>query len=234
MGVCTGQLPQYVAGFDGQHSWVNLQNPAGLRVSYITATAWVYLNSYNNYNNAECQEAVSQWGGGSNGWILRAVNGGGDGCGGPIPPSTPVSSQVFAWGGGTTGYSCVVGIIPLKTWTFMTLTYDGSTLQGWLNGQSKCSTPVASSLMINGQSAIGSAATAGDPFNGTIANVQIYNVSLSANQIQALYLEGIGGAPMKLQNLVGWWPLNGNSNDYSGNNNNGVPTSLTFTSQYGK
>ena len=71
-------------------------------------------------------------------------------------------------------------------------------------------------------------------FNGAIADVQIYNASLSANQVQALYLEGMGGAPMKLQNLMGWWPLNGNSGDYSGNNNNGVPTSVAFTSQYGK
>jgi len=74
----------------------------------------------------------------------------------------------------------------------------------------------------------------GGYYNGILANVQVYNASLSANQVQALYLEGIGGAPMKLQNLIGWWPLNGNSNDYSGNNNNGVPTNVVFTSQYGK
>jgi len=70
-------------------------------------------------------------------------------------------------------------------------------------------------------------------FNGYIANVQLYNTSLSANEIQALYLEGIGGAPIDLQNLVGWWPLNGNANDYSGNSNNGVPTTnATFSSNW--
>jgi len=69
-------------------------------------------------------------------------------------------------------------------------------------------------------------------FNGTIANVQIYNTSLSANEIQALYLEGIGGAPINLQHLVGWWPLNGNANDYSGNGNNGVPSNVIFVSNW--
>ncbi len=69
-------------------------------------------------------------------------------------------------------------------------------------------------------------------FNGTIANVQIYNTSLSASEMQGLYAEGIGGAPIDLQNLVGWWPLNGNANDYSGNNNNGVPTGVTFVSNW--
>jgi hypothetical protein len=69
-------------------------------------------------------------------------------------------------------------------------------------------------------------------FNGLIANVQIYNTSLSPSEIQALYQEGIGGAPIRLQNLVGWWPLNGNANDYSGNGHNGVPNGVTFTSNW--
>jgi hypothetical protein len=71
-------------------------------------------------------------------------------------------------------------------------------------------------------------------FNGIIANMQVYNTSLDVNQIQTLYQEGIGGAPVSPQNIVGWWPLNGDTKDYSGNNNNGVPTAVTYTAQYGK
>ncbi|MCL4373435.1 MAG: LamG domain-containing protein [Candidatus Marsarchaeota archaeon] len=71
-----------------------------------------------------------------------------------------------------------------------------------------------------------------DAMLGDIADVQIYNSALSENDIQALYLEGIGGAPIKLQNLVGWWPLNGNANDYSGNGNNGVATGVNFVSNW--
>jgi len=66
----------------------------------------------------------------------------------------------------------------------------------------------------------------------SIANVQIYNTSLSANDIQALYQEGIGGAPIDLQHLVGWWPLNGNANDYSGNGNNGQINNVNFISNW--
>ena len=69
-------------------------------------------------------------------------------------------------------------------------------------------------------------------WTGQIANVQIYNTSLSGPEVNALYLEGIGGAPIDLQNLVGWWPLNGNANDYSGNGNNGVPNNVMFTSSW--
>jgi len=68
--------------------------------------------------------------------------------------------------------------------------------------------------------------------NASMANVQIYNASLSGVDIQALYKEGIGGAPINLQNLVGWWPLNGNAKDYSGNGNEGVATNVIFISDW--
>ena len=80
--------------------------------------------------------------------------------------------------------------------------------------------------------AISGTPTTGSALDGSMANVQIYNTSLSQSEVTALYQEGIGGAPINIQNLVGWWPLNGNSNDYSGNGNNGVPTSVTFTSSW--
>jgi hypothetical protein len=70
--------------------------------------------------------------------------------------------------------------------------------------------------------------------NGQISNVQIYNTSLDASSIATLYQEGIGGAPVDPSHLVGWWPLNGDVKDYSGNNNNGAPTAITYTAQYGK
>ncbi|MCL5101779.1 MAG: LamG domain-containing protein [Candidatus Marsarchaeota archaeon] len=65
-------------------------------------------------------------------------------------------------------------------------------------------------------------------FNGSLTNVQLYNTSLSTNDVQVLYQEGIAGAPVNPQNLVAWYPLNGNTNDYSGNVDNGVPYNITY------
>ena len=64
------------------------------------------------------------------------------------------------------------------------------------------------------------------------SNVQIYNTSLSQAEITALYHEGIGGAPIDPNNIVGWWPLNGNAQDYSGNGNNGQATGVSYTSTW--
>ena len=69
-------------------------------------------------------------------------------------------------------------------------------------------------------------------FSGQLANVQIYNTSLSQAEITALYHEGIGGAPVDPNHIVGWWPLNGNAQDYSGNGNNGAATAVTYTSAW--
>ncbi len=66
-------------------------------------------------------------------------------------------------------------------------------------------------------------------FQGSLSNVQIYNASLTADQVQYLYKEGIGGAPIYLQRLVGWWPINGDTIDYSGNNNNGMPANVIYS-----
>lgn len=64
--------------------------------------------------------------------------------------------------------------------------------------------------------------------SGYLSNFQYYNTTLSSNTIQALYQEGIGGAPININNLVMWLPLNGNLNDYSGNGNNGFLNSNTY------
>ena len=70
----------------------------------------------------------------------------------------------------------------------------------------------------------------GTPFIGNMSNVQMYNTALSQAQINMLYSEGMGGAPIPNAGLVGWWPLDGNANDYSGNNNNGVATNVNWVS----
>jgi hypothetical protein len=61
---------------------------------------------------------------------------------------------------------------------------------------------------------------------GELANVQLYSSALSQSQIEQLYEEGITGIPVNMSTLEGWWPINGNANDYSGNNNIGIINSV--------
>ena len=63
---------------------------------------------------------------------------------------------------------------------------------------------------------------------GQVSDVQIYNVSLTPSQVTALYNEGLSGVPITKNNIIGWWPLDGNPLDYYGNNNLQLG-SLSFT-----
>jgi hypothetical protein len=133
----------------------------------------------------------------------------------------------------------------VNAWSFVGYTYSGgANVIVYDNGQSQTGTiPTLNTVIPSSDpSDIGRASNnyinLADNFNGSIADVQLYNTSLSANEINELYIEGIGGAPIRLQNIVGWWPLNGNANDYSGNgnsgavSNNGVIFSTAWTSGY--
>ena len=117
----------------------------------------------------------------------------------------------------------------LNTWHNMVATYNSPTGVLYLDGVNVGSS--TGSYIGNSQNLL--IGTGGSwYFNGQITNVQIYNTSLSANSISSLYIEGIGGAPINTRNLVGWWPLNDNANDYSGNGDNGVATSVFYTTNW--
>ena len=114
--------------------------------------------------------------------------------------------------------------IPRNQWSFVGVTYTTSNAYLYYNNQSQQVTLTGVNTVLSGSplSAIGGISGSGIPnFQGSIDNVQVYNTSLQANQVIALYKEGLDGLPVVSSNDVAWWLLNGNANDYSGNRNNG-------------
>jgi hypothetical protein len=69
----------------------------------------------------------------------------------------------------------------------------------------------------------------GEEFSGQIADVQLYNTTLTPYQIDTLYSQGIDAPPVTFASLSGWWPLNGNTNDYSRYKNNGTVAVVSGT-----
>ena len=141
------------------------------------------------------------------------------------------------------GFSVATG-----RWYFLTLTYNAGTStehfyidnisQGISSGAASIIPTTGISYLVHLGGQAGEGGCYPEPsgnwqsMDGELSNVQFYNTTLSSNNIKALYDEGIGGAPIDIPYLIGWWPLNGNANDYSGNGNNGVPTGVTFTSNW--
>jgi len=225
MGVCTGQLPQYIGVFNGA-GYINAPSSTKWYSDSLTVSLWFQAYAWGRILIGTSPSGVYNW---------MLYNAG-------MPQGLGFVTYYTNNVGGGTFLLPEYSNFQLNTWyhVVMVRSFSGSTVtaQIYVNGVSKVTSTANNFQSWTQDTAqplrIGSTPTTSNNWNGLIANVQIYNTSLSANEIQALYIGGMGTPPLVLQNMVGWWPLNGNANDYSGNNNNGVPTAVTFTSQYGK
>ncbi len=235
-GPCNAGIPQYVVETQGPFASGCAAEPLFLNVNgigsefpsgstnSITISSW-----YNVFASTGTTDTI---------FHIRALT--------PAPGGTGVSCNTQGCNFPDTELynplpqQCNYGVCPdSNIWHFVAITLSNSgTAKMYLDGAEMSSMYVDSgtwSTVLQGiyNLEIGSwNSGCGDPFNGMISNVQVYNTALSQNGIKALYQEGISGAPINLRNLVGWWPLNGDTNDYSGNGNNGVPGNIIYVSQY--
>ena len=215
-GACNGELPQYVAYFNGQSYFQMSSNQyVPIEGNAVTITAWI-----NPSQTSSVGQVVSV---GGNAWNYL------------IETGTEFSFCFIASNGGGT---CVVNPKPLRsnTWYFVAGGYNPSdtTAFAYIDDSLETSNfgtmsyePPYQTVRI-GTSQSGTIQF----FSGMIANVQVYNATLSGEDVNALYAGGIGGAPIKPQNLVGWWPLNGDGNDYSGNLNGGTGHNVEFSGSW--
>ena len=222
-GQCNGLLPQYVAEFSGQTGSNVIINEAPQYAipDSISETVWVNLQNVGSSINLGIISPATQ------AYPLLFVQSG-------------VQSFKYAILAGPTQYYDDSYFTPqTNKWYFVVGTYNQITgivsiyVDGEYYGSVQSNPPAGTAQTQYGNGwAIGSFPSQNTYTQAMMADVQIYNTTLSPAEVNALYLEGIGGAPIRPQNLVGWWPLNGNANDYSGNNNNGQLNSVTFSSSW--
>ncbi|MDE1833203.1 MAG: LamG domain-containing protein [Candidatus Micrarchaeota archaeon] len=213
-GVCNGQLPQFVGSFLTNRN-ISISSLSGLGTGQVTFTAWV---------NVETGAASGER-------LLSVGETSGTGFFVVVPSG---SSTVRFWVNTAAGVNDADASFPgYGRWMFVSGTYNGASIVAYENGTAGTPTSVSSTMNTpTSGTSIGSN-NAGLYFcNCLISNIQIYNTALTANDIKAIYLEGIGGSPINLQNLVGWWPLNGDAVDYSGNGDNGAISNVIWTSQW--
>jgi concanavalin A-like lectin/glucanase superfamily protein len=93
-----------------------------------------------------------------------------------LHPRTPPSGKNIVFG---------PSALPLKTWTHLALTYDSATIRFYVNGVLVDSSPETSSITTSAKPlCVGGDPTQGQFFNGIIDEVRVYNVALTAAQIQ--------------------------------------------------
>jgi hypothetical protein len=209
-GTC-GYLPMYVASFPASGGGISLQVNSYLEPQQVTIGAWFFEADRSKVRCYPSAAGVNN--GFTHGYIL-------------LFSCKDDAGSGLIIGNGT---ECWCPQAPkIGSWVHVVGTYNGSLMKVYFNGQlvrnCNCKGPID-------YTGVGGTVASGT--NVSITNVQIYNTALTPQEIQYLYQQGLGGGPVRLQNLVGWWPLNGDAKDYSGNNNHGrIYGGVTFVQNY--
>ena len=229
-GTCIGQLPLSVAKFDGTTAYAVIpQQNFTTNRNLQSLGVWVYLNAlptgsyyapvvaqqdpiYSSFHNLMGVDGTSIYVD-TNGNVIY-----------DLTTACPISCLLTQ----TLQAQVTDAVVPDR-WYYIYTTAEVQ-VSGVANTVSICVASSPSSITCNTLTAttglnspsidtayytVGSDLS-GDYLSGYISNLQIYDSVLSPANANALYLEGIGGAPIDINQLVGWWPLNGNIDDYSG------------------
>jgi hypothetical protein len=233
-----GDLGTKVATFVG-NEYISVPNEPSLDpANAISAFAWIDSSS----NTSAIFDKEESYG-----MSLGSI--------GDVPaPKNLVGNGIFSAGIAVNGESSGANAIcqgypfPLlkNTWYFVGYTYNGTSIDQYVDGVPYCSYPQSGSVMPSSKPLVFGGPNNTDEdndndahsditvyVNASLANVQLYNTSLQPQQVSRLYEQGIRGIPISGAGLFGWWPLDGNANDYSGNGNNGQDFGVNFTSPAG-
>lgn len=146
------------------------------------------------------------------------------------------------------------GSIPSKQWSFVTATITTDVSPNvilYINGNQVAKKAFSSItgiigcqntneiIIIGNYGGPCGAYTGTSLFNGSISNAQIYNNVLTPESINALYSEGITGAPITFNGLLGWYLLNGNAPfnganviNYESTTTFGTPNNVIYPTTY--
>ena len=158
------------------NSWVTVPNSSSLDLTTgMTLEAWVDPSSLSSPDQGWASAISKEHENSINdiSYALYAAEGTG----------APPAGHILV---GSTDYGTVGGsALPLNTWTFLSATYDGSTLKMYVNGTQVGSTKITGSIFTTSDPLRIGGDWDSEMFTGLIDNVRIYNTALTQAQIQS-------------------------------------------------
>ena len=183
----------YALEFDGTNDYISIPNSTDFNLgTSFTISGWFNVTSYVSNMGYISFDSSTR------GWFLFHQN------------------TNLALYDGTSVATLNSNLQPTNEWNSYIITYDGTDLIFYLNGQQNSTQSVSINLQTNGNDGqIGNQQfAAGRFYNGSISNLSIWNTALSSSQVTEIYNEGV---PSNLNNhsaysnLVSWWQLGSNS-----------------------
>jgi len=206
--------------FDGTDDYVTVADDASLDVTTISISVWIFWDDDGDVNEGIVSHANNSLG--SNGWWFSI-----SGSSANDIQFTFADTDFFSSGAISTG-----------EWTHLAVTYDGSNVRFYKNGNADGVTASSASITNSADTfkigreynVYGTTAY----LNGQITDLAVWSAVLTAGEIELLADSKIKRMPLQIQptNLNGYWPMNdepdgssadGNTFiDQSGNGNNGT------------
>ncbi|HVV25800.1 MAG TPA: LamG domain-containing protein [Candidatus Saccharimonadales bacterium] len=206
--------------FDGTSGYISVNDADQLSPSSITVSAWIYPVS----GGSGSYDIVSK--NGNSEYRYRFNSG---------------SRTITVFDRGATNSLSTTATIPFNQWSLVSFTGDSSGLKIYINGQlSRSGGSAYAPPNTAGKLFIGSYTTTSELFDGSIADVRIYNRALSADEMANIYNSynsqvnlyqsaGSGGPVNLAAGLIGYWPFAGNARDATPYSNNGTVNGATLT-----
>ncbi len=207
------------ARFNGNNAYAIAQNQPWLNTSLVTVSLWLNISTYPSSG-----ARIISYGdndtltGHYTGWFFF------------LNSSGLLRFSIMNGTGQTT--VSTPGKLSVNTWYNVVGVYNGSYLGLYVNGILAQRKKISTSIMPPGPSVnltIGRGLI-GDSrfFNGYISDVQIYALPLGPVSIADLYNYGMQAAPLSSGQPVAWYPLQGDTNDYSAYSNIAFPYYISY------
>ena len=195
--------------FDGSNDYLDAGNPSALNLTgnEVTLSVWARLESVSSEG-----KIIAKWAdAGAKFQYLLSTNSG-DKC-------------LFAIYDGGTRIAQGTTTLVIGTWYHIAGTYDGSNARVYCHGVEEDSTSTVGNMPSTTAPVRIGAGSGGSgtesPFDGDIGHAAIWDKPLTAGEIESLSV-GINPLKIQLENLQGYWPLNGQSSEFDIVNSNNM------------
>ncbi|MGI8640917.1 MAG: LamG-like jellyroll fold domain-containing protein [Pyrinomonadaceae bacterium] len=145
----------------------------------ITIEGWVNPTVFSNFGTIVNKGRLDTFGGQP--YSVLTVNGGGS------------IALNFRLGNSSTYDDIVGGSIPLNAYTHFGATYDGTTMNLYVNGMLKATKTTTIGTLANDNLGLHIGSSTGFSFFGAIDEISLYNRALSLSEIQAIFNAGTAG-----------------------------------------
>lgn len=212
----------HVAKFNGVNSYISA--PASTKLSpeagsfgAMSLCGWYKINTLSGYHGLLFKGTQAP----SSGSISEFA----------VDSATNRGFTVYGSSGATAAnYSGPLNANSVGNWYSFCFTYNSTSAYYYLNGTAHAGTVNSGVTPGAGTGALVMGAGTAGYSNVSLANLQLYNSVIAPARVSAIYSQGLFAAPSNKSGLVGWWPLLGDGNDYSGGGHVGFPSNMMYTS----